>query len=108
MTGDEWLRLCFKNWTKAPLQSEPEAWLYRDDFDGFCRWFLGDRKAKTVIIDYLTKGGIPDGWTPQNLDWLVTAHRHHGTTPVLTDRAEWHLRWAALIEDVLETRRGQS
>jgi len=38
MSRQEWLELCFKNWTTSPIQTE--AWNYKDDFDGFCRWFL--------------------------------------------------------------------
>ncbi len=37
-TKQAWLRLCFINWTKSNVQTG--AWKYRNDFDGFCRWFL--------------------------------------------------------------------
>lgn len=59
---------------------------------------------------YVINGGIPDGWTLQNLDWLAKAHRrlaadHKGSRIARTD---WHQRWAALIEDVLESRHGEN
>lgn len=38
MTKDAWLQLCYRNWTTSPIQTE--AWKYRGDFAGFCRWFL--------------------------------------------------------------------
>ena len=63
--------------------------------------------AFAMMIQYLTKGGIPIGWTPQNLDWLAKAHRRHACSYASgSARAEWHLRWAALIEDLLESHRG--
>lgn len=40
MTQEEWLRLAFKNWTTSSVQSK--AWEYKNDFEGFCHWFLED------------------------------------------------------------------
>lgn len=60
-----------------------------------------------TITDYLTQGGIPDGWSVENLRWLAQAHRrlsrdqNQGSATAV--RADWHQRWAALIEDVLGT-----
>lgn len=34
----KWLRICFRNWTTSYVQTE--AWLYREDFKGFCHWFV--------------------------------------------------------------------
>lgn len=61
----------------------------------------------------LTNGGLPRGWTVHNLAWLAEQHRYLGRDPNATDttakrlsqRADWHRRWAALLEDILETRR---
>lgn len=65
-----------------------------------------------TVIDHLTRGGIPDAWTPQKLSWLAQAHRHHGldryTATQGLQRSNWHRRWAAFIEDILETRRADS
>lgn len=61
-----------------------------------------------AIIDYLTQGGIPDGWTRQNLAWLAQAHWRLALGPNQnpdSERAAWHQRWATLIEDLLETPR---
>lgn len=59
----------------------------------------------------LTDGGLPDGWTRQNLLWLAKTHRHHANHPWKThigrDRAAWHHRWATFIEDVLESHSGK-
>lgn len=60
------------------------------------------------ISDHLTKGGIPDAWTAENLLWLAQAHRRHATVkdPNSAEqfaRAYWHLRWATLLTDLLET-----
>lgn len=54
----------------------------------------------------VTDGGLPDGWTNQNLLWLAQAHRHHARAQAVhrRERAYWHIRWAAFIEDILETR----
>lgn len=57
------------------------------------------------ITKCLTEGGIPDGATIQNLVWLAQAHRRYAAYPHNRDRATWHIRWAALIEDVLEAHR---
>jgi hypothetical protein len=38
ITHEEWLLLCFVNWTTSPVYSE--AWQYRNDFEGFCKWWL--------------------------------------------------------------------
>jgi hypothetical protein len=38
----KWLRLCFKNWTTSSVHSE--AWKYKNDFRGFCVWFLEGTK----------------------------------------------------------------
>lgn len=38
MNKDPWLQQCFLNWTRSSVQTE--AWKYRNDFDGFCLWFL--------------------------------------------------------------------
>ena len=61
-----------------------------------------------AVIDHLTKGGIPDGWTAANLSWLAKAHRYHAGNwqAACEDRAYWHARWAALIEDILESHYG--
>ena len=38
MTHEQWLRLCFKNWTTSRVQTP--AWQFKNDFEGFCRWWL--------------------------------------------------------------------
>jgi hypothetical protein len=62
-----------------------------------------------TLAKCLTDGGVPDDWTYQNLVWLADTHRRlgkdthtavHGIT-----RSNWHRRWAALCEDLLETYR---
>lgn len=60
-----------------------------------------------MVTRYLTDGGIPDGWSYQNLHWLAQAHRRLAQDPATrrVARAAWHTRWATLIEDVLETYR---
>lgn len=62
----------------------------------------------SLISEHLTKGGLPRGWTVHNLLWLAQAHRNLGqnaSTPERAARTGWHRRWAALLEDVLETHR---
>ena len=59
------------------------------------------------MVQYLTDGGLPRGWSVQNLVWLAQAHRREAqarwSSADRAARALWHARWAALIEDVLET-----
>ena len=61
-----------------------------------------------MVVKYLTDGGIPDGWSVANLRWLAQAHRRLAAGKAADgyhrDRVPWHLRWAALIEDLLESR----
>lgn len=59
------------------------------------------------LTKHLQDGGIPNGWTAISLAWLAETHRLHAKDQhnVRPERASWHRRWAALIEDVLETRR---
>lgn len=60
------------------------------------------------VSDCLIYGGIPDDWTPENLRWLAQAHRRVATRrwdAPGDPRPKWHQRWAALIEDMLETAR---
>ena len=60
-----------------------------------------------MVVKYLTDGGIPDGWTVQNLSWLAQAHWRYAIGPRACrdpQRAAWHKRWAILIEDLLESR----
>lgn len=59
----------------------------------------------------LTDGGLPDGWTRQNLLWLAQAHWRFAVGPRThrdPARAAWHKRWATFIEDVLESQRGKN
>lgn len=65
-----------------------------------------------MVTRYLTDGGIPDGWSIENLRWLAKTHRdratHRWQTHTSRSRSEWHHRWAFLIEDLLESRHVQS
>lgn len=62
-----------------------------------------------MITQHLTDGGLPRDWSVHNLVWLAQAHRREATrrwtSADRAARALWHARWAALLEDVLETRR---
>lgn len=59
------------------------------------------------VTECLVKGGIPDGWTAAGLAWLAETHRRLGkdthTAAHGLPRSNWHRRWAACIEDILET-----
>ena len=57
----------------------------------------------------LIDGGVPNGCTDETLRWLAQAHRNlaQRTTTPHDDRDHWHLRWAAFIEGILETRYGR-
>lgn len=60
-----------------------------------------------MVVKHLTDGGIPNGWSVENLRWLAQAHRRHAAHKFQAfncTRAAWHQRWAALIEDLLESR----
>lgn len=61
-----------------------------------------------MVAKFLTDGGIPDGWSVQNLSWLAQAHWRFAlgkNTTTDSTRAAWHRRWATLIEDLLESAR---
>ena len=67
-----------------------------------------------IAPKHLIDGGIPSAWTIENLRWLAQAHRSLAANKrqrpyfsVEDDgvRERWHLRWAALLEDLLETNR---
>jgi hypothetical protein len=46
MTKQQWLELCYDNWTTSNVQTD--AWKYRGDFAGFCKWFLADGNKVNV------------------------------------------------------------
>lgn len=61
------------------------------------------------LTKHLQDGGIPSGWTAIGLAWLAESHRRLGqdknTAAHGLTRSDWHRRWAAFIEDILETKR---
>lgn len=64
-----------------------------------------------TLNDCLVNGGIPSGANTEGLRWLAQAHRHQAkyvSYPRGSGRAQWHLRWAATIEEILESRNGHT
>lgn len=61
------------------------------------------------VSDCLVKGGIPNDWTAENLSWLASAHRRLGQDKFTAShglaRSNWHRRWAAFCQDLLESYR---
>lgn len=64
------------------------------------------------VTQCVEKGGLPDGWTSLGVAWLAEAHRRMGqdkhTATQGIARSDWHRRWAAFCEDIVETARGYS
>jgi len=55
------------------------------------------------VNEALTRGGIPEHWTPDQLEWLEAKHRDLGTRGSSAANREWHARWANTAHDILVT-----
>lgn len=50
----QWLYDCYYKWTSSTVQTP--AWNYRNDFDGFVRWFLLDSEFAKLRKALLKEG----------------------------------------------------
>lgn len=50
----------------------------------------------------LVQGGVPDRFTPAQLQWLMDRHLVLGNNGP-ADRRTWHMRWGYTMHDLIST-----
>jgi hypothetical protein len=55
------------------------------------------------VTEAINQGGIPQNWTPDQLEWLEVKHKDLGTRGCSREHQAWRLRWSATFHDLLLT-----
>ena len=55
------------------------------------------------VNEALSRGGIPEHWTADMLEWLEARHKDLGSRGRGSEHDAWRMRWSNTMHDILVT-----